>query len=147
MRYFKLLTLVLVCFGSIFSLNSCFEVFTDKIHVEVQKGSQNNYYEIEIMTNKNATESYRNGSSFEFSLSDPSNVLLDKNSGKLEQGRATWTSYRSFSSGFYIVVVKIDTTGDERIGYGDIYGVKFIDLSLSNTVKFTDDPSEWSSIY
>lgn len=107
------------------AISSCINIVSNRICVHISKGSGNNYYEVEIYSNKSISLDSTNN--FEFILSDTNNVLLESGNGRLDKGYSTWESYRVYARNAYIVVVRIDMTGDDKVTPGgDVYSYKIL---------------------
>lgn len=121
--FFSIHTLVLVL---MLSLLGCVNILAGRITVSISKGTQNNYYQIEIYSNKNLQIDTTN--SFQFVLNDEHNIILESGNGRLENGFGSWTSVRQYSKGAYIVVVKIDENGNNLFlpTDGDKYSYKYV---------------------
>ncbi|MCS7299226.1 MAG: hypothetical protein RMJ37_04585 [Spirochaetia bacterium] len=135
----KKIVFILLTLTTILIIYSCIEISATRITVQITKGSGNNYYEINIYSNSNLSQN--NTNNFTFSLNDQNNVLLETSSGRLERGYSTWTSYRNYVRGTYIIVVKIDMTGDNNISSGgDVFSYKFVVITEdgNGTVSFSD---------
>ncbi|MFN4244926.1 MAG: hypothetical protein ACK4F9_02095 [Brevinematia bacterium] len=111
---------------------SCVGLVSNKITVQITKGAGNNYYEIEVYSN--SALSIDNTNTFVFSFQDSKNTILEVNTGRLESGFSSWTSYKEYARGVYIVVVKIDGNEDNRItpSQGDIYSYKYVVVNEDN---------------
>lgn len=105
---------------------SCVNILAGRITVSISKGTQNNYYQVEIYSNKNLQ--IENTNSFEFNINDNQNIILESGNGRLENGFSSWTSVRQYSKGAYIVVVKIDENGNDLFlpTDGDKYSYKYV---------------------
>jgi hypothetical protein len=126
------------------SLTSCLQLITDKISVQVSRGTGNNYYEISIITNMSFTPDNTNDAS-SFNINDTNNIVLEVTSGNLGSGYVSWVSSKDYTYGLYFVVVKIDKTGDNKINAGDEYSFKYIILTpSSNTINFSDNDTWYS---
>ncbi|MGB9621638.1 MAG: hypothetical protein ACPL4C_04270 [Brevinematia bacterium] len=138
---YPILTLITM---AIFIYSCNLNIISNKISVQITKGAGNNYYEIDIISNINLTPT--NTNSFSFSLNDSNNVLLETATGKLENGVSSWTSVKIYTYGAYVVVVKIDQTGDNTINIGDIYSYKFVIVSNDNGYINFSDTDSWYSL-
>lgn len=139
MNYFKIMLGSILSVLLLLFFYSCINLVSGKISIQITKGAGNNYYEIEVYSNSNL--SIDNTNSFQFLISDTNNVLLETTTGKLENGFSSWTSYRTYTKGAYIVVVKIDNTGDNKISSGgDTYSYKLVVVGEDSdaTVNFSD---------
>ncbi|MEN2998041.1 MAG: hypothetical protein ABDH28_03275, partial [Brevinematia bacterium] len=76
---------------------------------------------------------------------DSNNSLLETSSGNLENGYASWTSVKIYTRNIYIVVVKIDMTGDRVISTGaDQYSYKYVIVSEDSDGRVSfSDTDEW----
>lgn len=119
---------------------SCQTFISGKITVQITKGSGNNYYEIEIYSNSNL--SVNNTNTFIFSFQDQNNTILEISTGRLENGFSSWTSYKTYTRGVYIVVVKIDETGDNQISQGDSYSYKYVTVNEDNQPSLSFSSSD-----
>lgn len=119
------LILIITLTFSIFVI-SCVNILAGRITVSISKGTQNNYYQVEIYSNKNLQ--IDNTNSFQFILNDEQNIILESGNGRLENGFSSWTSIRQYSKGAYIVVVKIDENGNNYFlpTDGDKYSYKYV---------------------
>ncbi|MCX8029055.1 MAG: hypothetical protein N2712_03575 [Brevinematales bacterium] len=118
---------------------SCINITANRISVQIAKGAGNNYYEISVYSNSGLT--LENTNTFVFSIQDNKNVLLESATGNLDRGYSSWTSYRNYNRGVYIVVVKIDMTGDKVFSSGeDIFSYKYVVVAEDNSsaVSFSD---------
>jgi hypothetical protein len=125
-------------------LFSCLQLLTNKITVQITRGTGNNYYEITIVTNSLFSPDNTNNIS-SFNINDTNNVTLEAATGKLSSGHASWTSSKDYLYGLYFIIIKIDRTGDDRIGVGDEYSFKYIILDTgSNSVSFYNTDTWYS---
>jgi hypothetical protein len=125
-------------------LFSCLQLLTNKITVQITRGTGNNYYEITIVTNSLFSPDNTNNIS-SFNINDTNNVTLEAATGKLSSGYASWTSSKDYLYGLYFIIIKIDKTGDDKIGVGDEYSFKYIILDTgSNSVSFYDTDTWYS---
>ncbi len=125
-------------------LFSCLQLSTNKITIQITRGTGNNYYEIAIVTNSLFSPNNTNDIS-SFNINDENNVTLEVATGNLSSGYATWTSFKDYLYGLYFIIVKIDKTGDDKIGSGDEYSFKYIILDIgSNSVQFSDTDTWYS---